>query len=227
MWLRLACILAALATSAARLAAQPTFSPQVNLREPRPATAGGLTATLVSMDGTSLVVRADNGTLVPFRLDNESTVPAGLVPGTRVTVRYEPLEAGYRVDTVGIPRIPSDPDATTEPPPEVTPATLEATPTPSPEPVEGVLESSRTRSNPVATTRRLPARRSMPEAREVGVGGATAPAAVALSAIPPRTAIDEPTPVSDAAADDVLALVAIAGFLIVSSGLGVIAFRRS
>jgi hypothetical protein len=229
MWLRLASILAFLATFATRLTAQPTFSPEVKLPEPRPATAGGLTATLVSMDGAALVVRADDGTLVPFRLDNESTVPAGLVPGTRVTVRYEPLEAGYRVDSVGIPRIPSDPDATTEPPPEATPAPAppEAPATPSPEPAESSLEPPVPRAERVADTLRTPARRARAEVREVRVAASTAPPAVDLADVPPQAGITEPTPASEAAADDVLALMAIAGFLIVSGGLGVVAFRRS
>jgi hypothetical protein len=229
MWLRVASVLAVLATCAARLTAQPTFSPQVKLPEPRPATAGGLTATLVSMDGTMLVVRTDDGTLVPFRLDNESTVPAGLVPGTRVTVRYEPLEAGYRVDSVGIPRIPSDPDATTEPPPEATPAPTspETSATPSPEPAESTLESPVMRAERVATTQRTPARRARPEVREVRTAASTAPPAVDLADVPPRAGVTEPTPASEAAADNVLALMAIAGFLIVSGGLGVVAFRRS
>jgi hypothetical protein len=229
MWLRVASILAVLATFATRLTAQPTFSPEVKLPEPRPATAGGLTATLVSMNGATLVVRADDGSLVPFRLDNESMVPAGLVPGTRVTVRYEPLEAGYRVDSVGIPRIPSDPGATTEPPPEATPppAPSETSATPSPEAAESALESPVTRGESVAATQRSPARRPRPAVREVQMAATTAPTPVDLADVPSRAGVTEPTPASEAAADNVLALMAIAGFLIVSGGLGVVAFRRS
>src|SRR5262245_3117171 len=212
---------------AATAVAQPTFSPEVNLPAPKAPTAGGLTATLVSLGGTSLVVRADNGTLVPFVLDNDSTVPAGLVQGTRVIVRYEPVEGvGYRVDTVGIPRIPTDPDASTEPPPEMPPAAtaLEAAP-PSPEaleppaaapPSDRVSDASGLR--PIA--RRLD-RRPTSRVRTLPVAATSHEApAVPLEAIPPRTTSrTDAAPMSEAATDDVLALLAIGGFLLVSGGL--------
>ena len=221
---------------AATASAQPTFSPEVNLPAPKAPTAGGLTATLVALGGMSLVVRADNGTLVPFVLDNDSTVPAGLVQGTRVTVRYEPVEGvGYRVATVGIPRIPSDPDASTEPPPEMPPAatTLE-TPPPSPqetpEPPAARPHSDRVSDasglRPIAL--RLD-RRATSRVRAVPVAAASPEAAaVSLEAIPPRaTPSTDAAPMSEAATDDVLALLAIGGFLLVSGGLGVIAFKTS
>jgi hypothetical protein len=221
--------------AAGTAAAQPTFSPEMNLPAPKSPTAGGLTATLVSLGGTSLVVRADNGTLVPFVLDNDSTVPAGLVQGTRVSVRYEPVEGvGYRVDTVNIPRIPSDPDASTEPPPEMPPAAtpLEAAP-PSPQetpeppatapPSDRVSDASGLRPVarrldrlPTARVRALPVAAMSPEAP-----------AVPLEAIPPRAATSTNPPMSESATDDMLALLAIGGFLLVSGGLGVIAFKTS
>jgi len=222
---------------AATAVAQPTFSPEVNLPAPKAPTAGGLTATLVSLGGMSLVVRADNGTLVPFVLDNDSTVPAGLVQGTRVTVRYDPVEGiGYRVDTVGIPRIPSDPDASTEPPPELPPAAtpLEAAPpspqeTPEPPPAaappsDRVSDASGLRPIARRLDRRATARvRAVPVAARSPEGPA-----VPLEAIPPRTtAGTDAAPMSEAATDDVLALLAIGGFLLVSGGLGVIAFKTS
>src|SRR5262245_1751246 len=182
---------------AATAVAQPTFSPEVNLPAPKAPTAGGLTATLVSLGGMSLVVRADNGTLVPFVLDNDSTVPAGLVQGTRVAVRYEPVEGvGYRVDTVGIPRIPSDPDASTEPPPQMPPAptTLEATPpspqeTPEPPPAAAPpSDRGSDTSGPRPIARRLD-RRPTAHVRAVPVAGRSPEApAVPLEAIPPRAA---------------------------------------
>jgi hypothetical protein len=237
MRLSLASLTFAVFCAAATAAAQPTFSPEVNLPAPKATTAGGLTATLVSLGGTALVVRADNGTLVPFVLDNDSTVPAGLVQGTRVTVRYEPVEGiGYRVDTVGIPRIPSDPDASTEPPPEVpppatvlttappSPAAPEATPAPAP-PAAGRVSDARG-LRPVA--RRLDRRPDTP-VRALPVAATSEGARpVPLEAIPLRgTASTDTAPMSEAATDDVLALLAIGGFLLVSGGLGVIAFKTS
>lgn len=79
---------------------------------------GAFTATLVSTDATRLVVKADGGAVVTFVVDSTSSIPAGLVPGSRVTVRYEVAEGNqYRVASVGIPKIPLEGGSTTEPPP--------------------------------------------------------------------------------------------------------------
>ena len=52
----------------------------------RPGTA--FTGTVSTADPFKLVLRADNGKLVTFPVEDPWTVPAGLVPGTRVTVRF-------------------------------------------------------------------------------------------------------------------------------------------
>jgi len=55
---------------------------------------GALTAAIVSVDPRYVVVRTDDGTLVPFGVDGNSSVPDGLVTGTRVTVRYQAVGPG-------------------------------------------------------------------------------------------------------------------------------------
>ena len=79
------------------------------------------TGTLVAADDLSVTARAENGTLVTFTVDDPSSVPAGLVAGTRVTVRYEHTQGGgLRVIREGIASYPSPVStASTEPPPRV------------------------------------------------------------------------------------------------------------
>lgn len=75
------------------------------------------TATVASSDTFALVLRADNGTLVRFPIEDPWTVPAGLVPGTRVTVRYEVIDGNhYRLIGVKIASTPMEPGSTTDPP---------------------------------------------------------------------------------------------------------------
>lgn len=92
-------------------------------RQPLDRPGDAFTGTLSSVDALSLTVRADSGALVTFVVDDPTAVPPGLVPGTRVTVRHEPLEGGgRRVMRVGIASHPRDIGSTTEPPPDTSPS---------------------------------------------------------------------------------------------------------
>lgn len=176
MAIRLALVLAAVLAGTMRLEAQVGLPPQAF-----EAAGGSLTATMISADATAFIVRADNGAIVTFYVDNASSIPAGLVPGSRVTVRYDALGGNrYRVASVGIPRIPFDPGSTTEPPPQPPEATLpiataprEAPVQPSATPAEEDLSEAsgrsasglrrgaeaRTSSTPTSRADRLPAGR--------------------------------------------------------------------
>jgi hypothetical protein len=75
---------------------------------PEPPTAT-LVGTVVSSTGTALVVRTDQGPEITLDVDNTSTVPAGLIAGTRVLVRYQVLDGGHlHVVSVDLPRAPPD-----------------------------------------------------------------------------------------------------------------------
>ena len=76
-----------------------------------PVRDGAFVGTFVAADGTSLVVRADDGDQVTFLVDRETDMPAGFVAGTRVLVRFEVLEdRRYRAASVSPPRIPLEAD---------------------------------------------------------------------------------------------------------------------
>jgi hypothetical protein len=90
--------------------------------------AGSLTGAFVSGDAVSVVIRTDEGTFVAFVVGDQTSVPDGLVPGTRVTVRYDVGADGrYRVVRVSAASFPPEPGSTTSLPPP--PA---AAPTPGP-----------------------------------------------------------------------------------------------
>lgn len=75
------------------------------------------TGTVASADAFRLVLRADNGTLVSFAIEDPAAVPAGLVPGMRITVRYEAAEGEpYRLVGVKIAAGPIEGGSTTDPP---------------------------------------------------------------------------------------------------------------
>ena len=75
------------------------------------------TGTVASADAFKLVLRADNGTLVSFAIEDPAGVPAGLVPGMRITVRYEATEGEpYRLVGVKIASGPIEGGSTTDPP---------------------------------------------------------------------------------------------------------------
>jgi hypothetical protein len=91
--------------------------------------AGALTGTLVSADTVAVAVRTEEGTIVAFTVENPASVPAGLLPGTRVTVRYDVPEPNrYVVVRVGVASYPPEPGSSTavrvpaaEPPPTTAP----------------------------------------------------------------------------------------------------------
>ena len=90
--------------------------------------AGALTGTFVSADAQTVVVRTDEQALVTFSVEDQASVPAGLMPGMPVTVRYDVTDDGrYRVVRVGVASYPPEPGSTTSLPPP--PA---AAPTPGP-----------------------------------------------------------------------------------------------
>jgi hypothetical protein len=55
-----------------------------------------LSGTIAIVDTVSLRVRPDDGSVMTFVVDDPSSLPLGLVAGTRVTVRYETREGGGR-----------------------------------------------------------------------------------------------------------------------------------
>ena len=107
--------------------------------------AEALTATVVSADKSTIVVRADDGSLVTFFVDGGAFVPDGLVAGTRVTIRYQVVDGGrYQAVRVGIASFPPEAGSTTAVPPAAEPpSSPPATSTPTPEPL-GVRDSAAT-----------------------------------------------------------------------------------
>jgi hypothetical protein len=59
-----------------------------------PGATSALAGTVVSSITTALVLRDDGGSDHTFFVDNTSALPAGLVPGTRVNVKFEVLKGG-------------------------------------------------------------------------------------------------------------------------------------
>lgn len=101
------------------------------------------TGTLVAADDLSLTARAENGTLVTFAVADPSSMPAGLVAGTLVRVRYEhTVEGGLLAVREGIASYPSL--VSTESPPRVLRQQVSATvPRPSnPMPAESPVRKS-------------------------------------------------------------------------------------
>lgn len=85
-----------------------------------------LSGTVATVDTVSLRVRPDEGSVMTFVVDDPSSLPLGLVAGTRVTVQYETREGGgRRLLSVGL-ALGSKP-----PPPEVS-ATTDASATAAP-----------------------------------------------------------------------------------------------
>ena len=79
-----------------------------------------LSGTVATIDTVSLRVRPDDGSVMTFVVDDPSSLPLGLVAGTRVTVKYETRQGGgRRLLSVGL-ALGSNP-----PPPEA-PATTDA-----------------------------------------------------------------------------------------------------
>jgi len=144
------------------------------------------TATVASSDTLHLVLRADNGTLVTFPIEDPRAVPA-LVPGTRVTVRYERSDdGGYRLLGVRIAAGPIEPGATTDPPggdaaepqppvegrpPATAPGSAEATA--SPPPTTAPRHAAEPAEQPRAEPSTIPL--SSPGSRPGGVAPLTRP----------------------------------------------------
>src|SRR5262249_5842671 len=88
--------------------------------------AGALTGTLVSADTVAAAVRTGEGRMGTVSVEIPASVPAGLLPGTRVTVRYDVAEKGrYRVVRLGVASFPPEAGSSTtvpSPPPETAPA---------------------------------------------------------------------------------------------------------
>jgi hypothetical protein len=55
-----------------------------------------LSGTVATIDTVSLRVRPDDGSVMTFVVDDPSSLPLGLVAGTRVTVKYETRQGGGR-----------------------------------------------------------------------------------------------------------------------------------
>jgi membrane anchored protein len=90
MKLRLACILGILALAFSGTAfaqSQPVQQSGVE---------ASLSGTVVSSTVSSLVIRDENGVEQSFDVDTSSTVPSGLMSGSRVTVRFHNMDGGRR-----------------------------------------------------------------------------------------------------------------------------------
>ena len=73
-----------------------TFGGLATAQVQQPVTATSVTGTVVSSSGTSLVIRDQNGVEQTFDVDSSSTVPAGLMSGSRVTVSFHNMDGGRR-----------------------------------------------------------------------------------------------------------------------------------
>jgi hypothetical protein len=198
----------------------------------KPGTASrSFTATVASADAFKLVLRADNGKLVTFPVDDPWTIPAGLVPGTRVTVRYDAADDGYRLVAVKIASGPIEPGSTTEPPdlspappsapaglrkqPGTSPALPQAEPEPTPEPTPQA--TAQPEQSPTATEEAAAA--VGPRAPErSGLGPARAGTAGAVARVRPERAGSPPAGARE--------LVTLATLLVVSSALLWVAFAQ-
>ena len=127
MKLRLACILGILALAFSGTAIAQSQPVQQSGAE------ASLTGTVVSSTVSSLVIRDENGVEQTFDVDTSSTVPSGLMSGSRVTVRFHNMDGGRRhvasvmATDAGTSLAPTAPTATapvaTEPVAPTAPAT--------------------------------------------------------------------------------------------------------
>lgn len=87
--------------------------------QPADKTSSEFTGTVVTANAFQLVLRADNGAVVSFAIEDPAGVPAGLVAGLRVTVAYEATPgAANRLVGVKIASGPFESGSTTDPPAE-------------------------------------------------------------------------------------------------------------
>jgi hypothetical protein len=211
-------VLLAVVSTRAPLAAQPLDR----------SGAGALTGTFASADALTVVVRTDEQALVTFSVEDQASVPAGLVPGMRVTVRYDVDDDGrYHVVRVGAASYPPEAGSTTSlpPPPAAapTPGPPAASPTPLPEAAAVLPVARQAAPEPDAVARMVEERpRARPaekplRALEEPPREASAP--VAREAAAPSKA---PSPSRTAArGPDVLK---IGGLLLTAAGLAALAY---
>jgi hypothetical protein len=190
--------------------------------------AGALTGTFVSADAQTVVVRTDQQALVTFSVEDQASVPAGLMPGMPVTVRYDVTDDGrYRVVRVGVASYPPEPGSTTSLPPPPAAAPTPGPPAASPPPPPGAATATsarRTTPEPRSPARSVADRAAVrrapdasppalaepsPESPAHAVSAAAAPSA---DSVPPR----EPTPGRD--------LLKIGGLLLLAGGLVALAY---
>jgi hypothetical protein len=192
--------------------------------------SGALTGTFVSADTLQVVVRTDENVIVAFSVDDQASVPAGLVPGMRVTVRYAMGDDGrYRVVRVGVASYPPEPGSTTSlprPPAEVaSPPPPAASPSPPP---AAAGPSAALAGRVPAEPRRAAARgRTAGRVRETAVP-ATVPARVEPTPEPTAPAEEmsaEITAPPEPSADRLTAhLLKLGGLLLMAGGLLALAY---
>jgi hypothetical protein len=181
-----------------------------------------------------VVVRTDEDAIVSFSVEDPASVPAGLVAGTRVTVRYALGGDGrYRVVRVGVASYPPEPGSTTSlppPPAEVaSPPPPQASPPPPTAPPTSALNGPAearpaTATASLARARARPKQRATPPAPAVSEPAPTQPAAAPAATEP---AMDE-SPLTAAAApslEHVTAhLLKLGGLLLMAGGLIALAY---
>jgi hypothetical protein len=193
--------------------------------------AGALTGTFVSADALTVVVRTDEDTLVTFLMEDQASVPAGLVPGTRVTVRYDVAADGrYRVVRVGAASFPPEAGSTTSlplppaaaptpappaPSPSPPPATQDASPSAraAPSPARAAVRTAAARTDSRSADRAVPLADEPIQAASVPLARDSATAAAATSAGADAPA---PSPGRDA--------LKIGGLLLTAAGLAALAY---
>jgi hypothetical protein len=192
--------------------------------------SGALTGTFVSADTLRVVVRTDEDAVVAFSVEDQASVPAGLVAGMRVTVRYAVGDDGrYRVVRLGVASYPPEPGSTTslpQPPAEApTPPPPAASPAPPPAttgPSVARGERVPTPARPAAATRRAAKRVTGEPAL------AAAPSRVEPTAEPSASAEELstgiPAPLEPSADRLTSHLLRLGGLFLMASGLLALAY---
>jgi hypothetical protein len=140
----------------------------------------------VSSITTALVLRDDGGSEHTFFVDNTSALPAGLVPGMRVNVQFEPLKGG-RAHLISVGTSYAMDASQVEGPPQERGA---ATPRPSAEPTNPPAQAIAVSTSGLGDSAGLPNRepaRSGPRPH----GSPSTPSRLAVSASLPN---HEPVP---------------------------------
>jgi hypothetical protein len=157
----------------------------------------------VSADTLQVVVRTDDDAVVRFLVEDQASVPAGLAPGMRVTVRYAVGDDGrYRVVRVGVASYPPEPGSTMSlpaPPAEAaSPPPPAASPSPPPTTTAAPPPPSVARGEPGGAR----------AARAAGAAGLRAKGRVAR---PPGPVVEEPPASPEAGPEAATALAAESG----------------